>query len=209
MCVHEKDELCAWGSASGARRSSLLICNQVRQTAQPHTPLSPPSRLPSLFFSLLSPSLTSISSSPHTPHYPLLPALLLCFPQHQWNSTFCQELDISIISLVILSTFLFASPAHSVFLSPLLPFFFCLCSPASYISIFNLPLNISSSPRLPSFLNVLTYSQNTDSTILTRVLRWQYFVVFASAFLCECVLGRLFLTHKALVLLPSAVIFGR
>lgn len=123
MCVREKDELCAWGSASGARRSSLLICNQVRQTAQPHTPLSPPSRLPSLFFSLLSPSLTSISSSPHTPHYPLLPALLLCFPQHQWNSTFCQELDISIISLVILSTFLFASPAHSVFLSPVLPFF--------------------------------------------------------------------------------------
>lgn len=32
---------------------------------------------------------------------------LLCFSQHQWNSTFCQELDISIISLVILKTFLF------------------------------------------------------------------------------------------------------
>ena len=42
-----------------------LICNQVRQTAQPHTPLSPPSRLPFLS-PLLSPSLSSIS--PPQPH---------------------------------------------------------------------------------------------------------------------------------------------
>lgn len=66
-CVHEEVLL-------GRGGAPLLICNQVRQTAQPHTPLSPPSRI-----SLpLSPSLSSISP----PRLLLLP-LLLYFSQLQ------------------------------------------------------------------------------------------------------------------------------
>ena len=102
-CVHEEVLL-------GRGGAPLLICNQVRQTPQPHIPLSPPSRL-SLFLSLpLLIPLFYLSSSP-------LP-LCFFFPQLQWNSTFCQELDISIISLVILRTFLFVSPTHSRCLLP-------------------------------------------------------------------------------------------
>lgn len=114
-CVHEEVLLghggapCLFAIRSDRQHSHIHHC---------HLPLDFPL---SSFLFFHHPSLLSLL--PHT--HPTIPPSppFFCFPQHQWNSTFCQELDISIISLVILSTFLFASPAHSIFLSPVLPFF--------------------------------------------------------------------------------------
>lgn len=116
VCVCEREELCAWGSASGLLQSFFAYL-QSGQTDSTATYTTVTFLETSLSLSLSHHPLSSVSPPPPCVYF---------FPLLQWNSTFCQELDISIISFILLRTLLSVSPTHS--LVPLLlniHFWFC------------------------------------------------------------------------------------